>query len=195
MMGQSLGMMSGSSLDAIDIVWCGFEQHKVTLLGQHSYSFPEKLKQQLWQLTQPETNEISLMLSAERALTQVYVSAVHALMDKYQLSPSQIAAIGCHGQTLRHGEIDGERVTLQIGDISWLAAHTGIACVGDFRRKDIALGGQGAPLMPAFHEVFLGRSPQDRAVVNIGGIANVTFLPSSQKTGSVMIQARQWPNG
>jgi anhydro-N-acetylmuramic acid kinase len=183
---QTLGIMSGTSLDAIDVVWCGFDGDGIDLLGQLSFPLPADLKQQLWQLTRSGADEINQMLRCERALTRCYVVAVQGLLAKYGLQPSQVDAIGCHGQTIRHQTGSGEVFTLQLGDMSWLATHTGIACIGDFRRMDIALGGQGAPLMPAFHQAFLGVSDQARAVVNIGGIANVTFLPGAESDKSVL---------
>jgi len=170
--------MSGTSLDGVDAVLLeiGDKDQGIVLRGTYSLPFSSDLKAQLWQLTQSSANEIDVMLRAERALTQCYVQVVEGLLAETKWPSDRVAAIGCHGQTIRHQVAGSDHYTLQIGDMHWLAAHTGIPCVGDFRRMDMALGGQGAPLMPAFHRQLFQHHDEDCVVVNIGGIANVTLL-------------------
>jgi anhydro-N-acetylmuramic acid kinase len=175
---MTIGMMSGTSLDAVDAVLVDFSGHGVEVKAVASSPIPKGLKQQLWGLTQPCHDEIQVMLKAERELSELYVEVANTLLAKSGIKASQVAAIGAHGQTLRHQAHGAQTYTLQIIDEHWLAAHTGIPALCGFRRMDIARGGQGAPLMPPFHQRLFHCSDENRAVVNIGGIANVTCLPA-----------------
>jgi len=172
--------MSGTSLDAADAVLCSFDENgKLSLQSAASLPIPPQLKTKLWELTQAKPNEINAMLLAEREITNIYIKLVQLLLEQSKVKHESIAAIGCHGQTIRHQSIQGQLYTLQIADSHLLSAKLGIPCIGDFRRADIALGGQGAPLLPAFHAEIFRSSSENRAVVNLGGIANVTLLPKN----------------
>lgn len=175
-----IGMMSGTSLDGVDVVLCDSGRN-LALVASHHIAFSPKLRTELSELTYSGSdvviNELSKMLLVERALTKIYVRAVLELLKQTGIAPRDVMVIGCHGQTLRHQILDGELVTLQVGDMHWLSAHTNIPCIGDFRRMDIAMGGQGAPLMPLFHRHCFSHREENRVIVNIGGIANITVLP------------------
>lgn len=174
-----VGLMSGTSLDGIDAVLVELGQSP-RLLAAHTFSLSPELRSQLLSLCQPGADEIERMGQADRALGLALGAAVNELLAMARVPHSAVRAIGSHGQTIRHRP-PGTRphaFTLQIGDPGSIAQTTGIVTVADFRRRDIAAGGHGAPLVPAFHRaVFKGA--RTRAIVNIGGIANVTLLPAA----------------
>lgn len=174
-----VGLMSGTSLDGIDTVLVELGRTP-RLIAARTFPLGDALRAQLLALCQPGADEIERMGQADRALGLACADAVNALLAEASIAPSAIRAIGSHGQTIRHrppGTRQPHAFTLQIGDAGSIAQHTGITTVADFRRRDIAAGGHGAPLVPAFHRaVFTGA--RTRAVVNIGGIANVTLLPT-----------------
>ena len=165
--------MSGTSLDGIDAVLMEFGQ-QILLHTCHSHPLPAALRQTLLALCQPGDNEIDRAGSAHMALGAEFAEATLALLDKAGVTAQQVVAIGCHGQTIRHRPGHGG-FSLQIGSADVLATRTGITVVSDFRNRDMALGGQGAPLVPAFHRALWGHL-EDTAVVNIGGMANLTLL-------------------
>jgi anhydro-N-acetylmuramic acid kinase len=170
-----VGLMSGTSLDGIDAVLAEIgPSGQLQLLRTHYQPYPDSLRTQLLALHTPQADEIHLSACAGNQLARLYAEAVAALLDG--LAPSSVRAIGCHGQTLRHRPADG--YTLQIGNAALLAELSGIAVVADFRSRDIAAGGQGAPLVPAFHAHTLRHSGIHRVIANIGGIANITDLPT-----------------
>ncbi|MBY6186519.1 anhydro-N-acetylmuramic acid kinase [Marinobacter hydrocarbonoclasticus] len=175
-----IGLMSGTSMDGIDAVLVAFDQHgHPSLKAEHSIEIPGPLLTELHRLCTPNDKEIDRMGRADRAIALAFAEAVHNLLAIAEISPDEVAAIGSHGQTVRHMPEGPHAFTLQLGCPSTLAAVTGIDVVADFRRKDIALGGQGAPLVPAFHQaLFAGDSP--RFILNIGGIANLTCLPGDK---------------
>jgi len=178
-----IGLMSGTSLDAIDAVIVELRNNSVKLLHSSEYRFPEKLRHQLANLIEhPETVSLDHLGTAHRALGIAYADAVMQLLSAAKLQPDEIVAIGCHGQTVRHQPDSNPAFTFQIGDAATLATATGITVVNDFRSADIALGGQGAPLVPAFHRYAFADSARDRIVVNIGGIANITVLKRGSDT-------------
>ncbi|WP_372625900.1 anhydro-N-acetylmuramic acid kinase [Arsukibacterium sp.] len=178
-----IGMMSGTSLDGIDLVLVSFNPQP-RLVSSLLYPFPSELKLQLQQLCQPGDNEIELLGLAEQQLAHCYASSVTALLAQAGIAASAIAAIGCHGQTIRHRPDAPFPFSYQIGDMHKLAMLCNIPVIADFRRKDIAYGGQGAPLVPAFHRAVFQDKEQQRAIVNIGGIANVSLLsPDNAVTG------------
>ncbi|SHH93892.1 anhydro-N-acetylmuramic acid kinase [Ferrimonas marina] len=178
-----IGLMSGTSMDGIDAVLAQFDSAGVpTLVAHHSIEIPPPLLSDLHRLCSPNNNEIDRMGRADRAIAFAFAEAVHTLLAKAELKPEQIAAIGSHGQTVRHHPGGPHAFTLQIGCPNTLAVETGIDVIADFRRKDIALGGQGAPLVPAFHQgLFAADVP--RMIVNIGGIANLTCLKGDEVLG------------
>ena len=177
-----IGLMSGTSVDGVDAVVADFAGDTVKTLGHIHTSFKPELRAQLQALMQSGADEIERAGDASVALAQAYADAVAQLLAKTKLVAKDIAAIGAHGQTLRHRPERG--FTTQLNAPAHLAELTRIAVVADFRSRDVAAGGQGAPLVPAFHAaVFQGDMP--RAVVNIGGIANVTLLPAKGSTEPV----------
>jgi anhydro-N-acetylmuramic acid kinase len=176
-----IGIMSGTSLDGVDVALVASQDGQFELVSNHFSAYPEPIKQQLLALHQPQQNELEDTAIIGNKLALLYADAVNTLLNQNQLNPQQVKAIGCHGQTIRHRPELG--FTLQIGNNALLAELTGITVVGDFRSRDIAAGGQGAPLVPAFHLAAFGSSQKNRAIVNIGGIANITYLP---KTGEVV---------
>jgi anhydro-N-acetylmuramic acid kinase len=178
-----LGLMSGTSMDGIDVALVDFSQIHPHLIACETFPYPPTLVAQLQQLCQPGTNEIERMGQADREVAEVFAHASLRLLKDNFIRNDQVVAIGSHGQTVRHMPTGHHAYSLQIGDPNTLAVLTGIDVVADFRRKDIALGGQGAPLVPAFHKAVFGHAEQSRIVVNIGGIANLTYLP---KQGSVI---------
>lgn len=170
-----IGLMSGTSCDGVDAVVADFKNDRVETLGHVHVPFDSTLRDQLQSLMQSGGDEIERMGDASVSLARVYAEATRALLAHAKLEPKDIAALGAHGQTIRHRPERG--FTLQINQPALLAELTGIAVVADFRSRDVAAGGQGAPLVPAFHAAIFS-SDAPRAVVNIGGIANVSLLPA-----------------
>jgi anhydro-N-acetylmuramic acid kinase len=177
--------MSGTSLDGVDAVLTEFAPDgTVRLLRTHYLPYPDSVRTRLLALNAPQPDELHLAALAANELAHMYATAVMGLLDGEDAV--SVRAIGCHGQTLRHRPADG--YTLQIGNGALLAELTGIDVVADFRSRDVAAGGQGAPLVPAFHVHAFARPGVHRVIANIGGIANVTDLPA---TGPV----RGWDTG
>ena len=170
-----VGIMSGTSLDGIDAALVDLSGGQARLEGTHYQAYGQNLKDTLLALHQPANNELHLAQITANHLAHHYAGAVNGLLHKYFVQADQIRAVGCHGQTIRHRPEHG--YTVQLGNASLLAELTGIAVVSDFRSRDIAAGGQGAPLVPAFHDKVLRHSDNHRVIVNIGGISNLTDLP------------------
>jgi len=170
-----VGLMSGTSLDGVDAVLAEIgPADQIRLVRSHYLPYADGLRAQLLALHTPQADEIHLAAVAANELARLYAEAVSALLDG--IAADSVRAIGCHGQTLRHRPADG--YTLQIGNAALLAELSGIAVVADFRSRDIAAGGQGAPLVPAFHAQVLRHPAIHRVIANIGGIANITDLPA-----------------
>ena len=166
--------MSGTSMDAIDAALVDFAPVTPRLVAALNHPLPESLHAELTALCQPGDGEIERLGRADVTLGEVFAEAVARLLDHANVSAGEIRAIGSHGQTVRHRP--EARFTLQIADPNVIAERTGITTVADFRRRDLAAGGEGAPLVPAFHAAMLRQAGRKKAVVNIGGIANVTVL-------------------
>ena len=173
-----IGLMSGTSLDGADGVLAQLEQGQLQVLQFASAPFSVALRAELLALNSAGENELHRAALAANALARCYADVVHALLQGGGLQASDIAAIGAHGQTVRHqpGLWDGTGYTLQINCPALLAELTGIPVVADFRSRDVAAGGQGAPLVPAFHQGVFGAPGALRWVLNIGGISNVSRL-------------------
>ena len=174
-----IGIMSGTSMDAIDCVLVDLCQTPPHLLAHHSHPLAKGLKSELLKLNYPGENELEHMARLDIALGRLFAEAINQLLERCPSSASEIKAIGSHGQTIRHSPGSDIPYTLQIADPNTIAQLTGITTVADFRRRDIAAGGQGAPLVPAFHADCFYSSNEERVVVNIGGMANITIVPSS----------------
>ena len=173
-----IGLMSGTSLDGVDAALVEFQStHKPNVRQTHFLAYPPELRAQILALQHPTENELETTALMANTLARLYADAVNQLLAITRLSPNEISAIGCHGQTIRHRPELG--FTLQIGNSALLAELTGITVINDFRSRDIAAGGQGAPLVPAFHQAIFSHPQLNRAVINIGGIANITYLASS----------------
>jgi anhydro-N-acetylmuramic acid kinase len=170
-----VGLMSGTSLDGIDAAVADFSGAGIRLLHKHYQPFQPKLRASLLELHDEGRDELHRAAVAANQLSHAYAAAVRTLLAQAGIDPSRIAAIGCHGQTIRHRPDAG--YTLQLVNGALLTELTGIAVVCDFRSRDIAAGGQGAPLVPAFHHELFHDANRHRVIVNIGGIANVTDLP------------------
>nr|WP_010132280.1 anhydro-N-acetylmuramic acid kinase [Microbulbifer agarilyticus] len=183
-----IGLMSGTSVDSIDAVLVEFSEsagasgsqlHCKTraAIGHHISS---EMREAILALCAPGPSELDRSGQLDRQLGQEFAAATLAVLREAGVQPQQVRAIGSHGQTVRHrppGSVSTP-FSLQLGDPNTIAAETGITTVADFRRRDMALGGQGAPLMPAFHNAVF-RADRDRAVVNIGGMANITELAAN----------------
>ncbi len=170
-----IGLMSGTSLDGVDAALVQFSATRPKLLGTAYLPFPASLKAELLALQTAGQDELERTAIAANALARLYAQAVAAVLAQTGTSADAIHACGCHGQTIRHRPDAG--YTLQIGNAALLAELTGIRVVADFRSRDVAAGGQGAPLVPAFHAGVFGSPQQHRVILNIGGIANLTNLP------------------
>jgi anhydro-N-acetylmuramic acid kinase len=168
-----LGVMSGTSLDGLDIAL--IEQgEQLKLLATHYLPMPADLRQQLLALCASGPDEIARAALAENRWASLAAEGIQQLLKTQGLQPDAIRAIGSHGQTIRHEPARG--FTVQIGNPALLAELTGITVVADFRRRDVAAGGQGAPLVPAFHETLFGRLGQRLAVLNVGGFSNLSLI-------------------
>jgi len=171
-----IGLMSGTSADGIDAALVDFSQYSPQMIATHYMPYTDVLRQKILALCQEGDDEIKRLGELDIVLGKTFAQAVNDLLMSQKLSANCIKAIGSHGQTIRHHPRALCPFTLQIGDPNIIAAETGITTVADFRRKDIATGGQGAPLVPAFHQEILRSEKEHRAIVNIGGIANISLL-------------------
>jgi len=177
-----LGLISGTSADGIDTCLVRFEPRCELVLGR-TYLWDEPLRRRLIELGQGgDATSLDELGRLDVQVAQAFAAAALALLSEAGVEPSQVLALGSHGQTVRHRPGGDAPFTWQMGDGNVIAERTGIATVADFRRRDVAAGGQGAPLMPAFHAALLHSTGEDRAVLNLGGIANLTLLP---RTGEV----------
>jgi anhydro-N-acetylmuramic acid kinase len=171
-----IGIMSGTSMDGIDAVLVAFGNEKPNHIGNHTIPFPEKLQAELDELVKSFQTNLRQIGEIDHQLGRCYAEAVDGLLKKTGMQASDIEAIGCHGQTVFHAPDTACPFTMQLGDGNLVAAKTGIRTVADFRRMDMAVGGGGAPLAPAFHQYFLNDSSEKRCILNLGGIANITIL-------------------
>ncbi|MEX9252350.1 anhydro-N-acetylmuramic acid kinase [Pseudenterobacter timonensis] len=197
--GRYIGVMSGTSLDGVDVVLAAIDENMVAQQASLSWPIPLAIKEEILSICQGQQLTLSRLGRLDTRLGRLFGEAVAALMDQQKLKAQDIVAIGCHGQTVWH-EPGGEAPhTLQIGDNNQIAAMTGVTVVGDFRRRDMALGGQGAPLVPAFHQALLAHPVERRIVLNIGGIANLSLLIPGQPVrgydtgpGNMLMDAWIW---
>ncbi|WP_420229689.1 anhydro-N-acetylmuramic acid kinase [Psychrobacter sp. ER1] len=198
--GLYIGMMSGTSLDGMDAVLCQFNpemsnedntQPPMQLLATYSQDFPPRLREVLLALCQPNgvnqllpeadepKSELDWFGWASRAYAEFASEVVNTLLQQVNIDAESVLAIGCHGQTVRHRPQMG--FSLQLVDANIIAERTGISVVSDFRRRDMAVGGQGAPLVPAFHQALFANPDSTRVLLNLGGIANITVLLASEE--------------
>lgn len=170
--------MSGTSLDGVDAVLVDFQDSSPVLLHTFFLPYDDHLRRQLLALHQSGNDELHRAAILSNQLSQYYAQAVNSLLESADFAPERITAIGCHGQTVRHCPEEEKSYTIQLVNSALLAELTGISVVSDFRSRDIAAGGQGAPLVPAFHQAVFMHTNSPRVIVNIGGIANITRLDS-----------------
>ena len=170
-----IGLMSGTSLDGADGVLVDFSNAKLRVLASSTESFSSDFRSELLALNSPSHNELHRAALAANQLAEVYAKVVGSLLLGAGLAAKDIQAIGAHGQTVRHQPASG--YTTQLNNPSLLAERTGIDVVAEFRSRDVAAGGQGAPLVPAFHHSVFGNPGAGTLVLNLGGIANLSVLP------------------
>jgi anhydro-N-acetylmuramic acid kinase len=192
-----IGLMSGTSMNAIDAVLVDLHGQHPQLLQTASHPYSAELRRQLKTLCEGTTDELEKFARLDTELGRLFAETALAVMEKGGIKASEVVAIGSHGQTVRHYPEHGS--SLQIADPNIIASITGITTVADFRRRDMSLGGQGAPLVPAFHNLLFRQRGRDRAVLNLGGIANLTILPADPQakvagfdTGPGNVLMDQW---
>jgi len=186
-----IGLMSGTSADGVDAVLVQFIQHeplRMRIIGHHSQSFSNDLRASIHSFRTSGSNELERLGHLDRQLGDIFAEVVNALLVQSGHDSADIRAIGSHGQTIRHQPTGTHPFTVQIGDPNTIAERTGITTVSDFRRRDVAAGGQGAPLVPAFHQALVSATQKNTAIINIGGIANITVLRSGD-------EPRGWDTG
>lgn len=166
------GLMSGTSLDGVDGVIVHFEGDRGRVIATAHTDYPTSLRQELIALSRPGENELERAALAAQEISRLYADTLRRLLDGRPAGV--VRAVGCHGQTVRHRP--QSRFSIQLLQPALIAELTGMAVVADFRSRDLAAGGQGAPLTPAFHQAQFGLKGRTRAVVNLGGIANLTVL-------------------
>ena len=172
-----LGALSGTSMNSIDAALFDFASEQPQPLARHAADFPDLLREKLQHLAL-NPHSLKEYAMAEYALSQCFAECIQALLESADVEPAQIAAAGIHGQTLLHQPTEEPPLTLQLLNPSLISAQCGIPVISDFRRRDLAEGGEGAPLAPLAHQRLFHSATENRAVVNIGGIANITWLPA-----------------
>lgn len=185
-MPKYLGLMSGTSADGVDAVVVEIgAAREFRLLATHHLGYADAIRMRALGLIASGHDELHRAAELDVTLGRLFADAAYAVLASAGLAAHELRAIGSHGQTIRHSPCGDTPYTMQIANPAVIAEQTGIATVADFRRRDMAAGGQGAPLVPAFHHWLFGAPERARAVVNIGGIANVTLLPSASSNADV----------
>ncbi|KII77425.1 anhydro-N-acetylmuramic acid kinase [Vibrio renipiscarius] len=175
-----IGVMSGTSMDGVDTALVEIEGNQIQLLAAQDFPMPESLKQRLLNICIGQPTSLAEIGELDHLLGHLFADAVNALLNATNCRAESITAIGNHGQTVYHRPEGDAPFTMQLGDANIIAVKTGIDTVADFRRKDMALGGQGAPLVPAFHQCLFTSTDSSVVVLNIGGIANISVLRPDQ---------------
>jgi anhydro-N-acetylmuramic acid kinase len=184
-MGLFIGVMSGTSLDGIDVAIVDFDSGAMQLKAAETYPFETSLRRDLLKLINQGQAQLQQLGQIDMALGYAYSDAINQLLAETHIAAADIKAIGCHGQTVYHAPDVAYPFSMQIGNAHVIAEKTGINTIADFRQRDIILGGQGAPLVPAFHQALFHDPAHNRVVANIGGIGNITILPAdTQQTVS-----------
>ena len=175
-----IGLMSGTSMDGIDAALVDFSDTLPVLIDSHSHQWPDPIQQALIEARDIPDNELDTLTSLDNQTAEIFADACNSLLKKTGTQSQSITAIGNHGQTIRHRPDIDNPFSLQIGNANKLTALTSIDVISDFRTADIKAGGQGAPLVPAFHQAMFRNDKSNRVIVNIGGIANITVLPKDE---------------
>ncbi|QOI54464.1 anhydro-N-acetylmuramic acid kinase [Rouxiella badensis] len=178
--GRYIGVMSGTSLDGVDVVLAAIDERMVAQQASYSHPIPPDIKEAVLGMCQGQAVTLSQVGELDARLGRLFAEAVLGLLDKAGIDAEEVTAIGCHGQTVWHQPKGDTPFSMQLGDNNRIAAMTGITTIGDFRRRDMAWGGQGAPLVPAFHQALLAHPTERRMILNIGGIANLSLLLPGQ---------------
>ena len=173
-----IGLMSGTSMDAVDAALVAFGDGATSTVATHSASIPDDLRRELHALAQDPSGAALRFWNADARLGSVLAGAAIKLLDAAGVDARDVTAIGSHGQTVYHAPGAATPLTVQLGDPSIIAERTGITTVADFRRRDVAAGGEGAPLAPAFHRAVFSAPGIERGILNLGGIANLSVLPA-----------------
>lgn len=177
-----IGLISGTSADAIDAALLAFDP-RPRMLAALAFAYPPAVRAAVLELSRgAATTTLEALGELDVRVGMAFADAANALLRDAGIAREAVAAIGSHGQTIRHRPRSEPAFTIQVGDPSTIAERTGIACVADFRRRDLAAGGEGAPLAPAFHAAVLGAHGEPRAILNLGGIANLTLIPGEPGT-------------
>lgn len=172
-----IGLMSGTSMDAVDTAVVNFSKSRPRLIAYEQYPIDPDTRTSIRSINTKST--IEDVSKQDYLIGELFASAVNRILSEQGIAPNDVAAVGCHGQTILHLPDDQYPRTLQIGDPNLIAERTGIATTADFRRMDMAAGGQGAPLAPSFHDQVFRKPGLNRVILNIGGIANVSMLPAN----------------
>ncbi|MFT4583184.1 MAG: anhydro-N-acetylmuramic acid kinase [Gammaproteobacteria bacterium] len=179
-MGLYIGLMSGTSMDGVDAALVDLDGYAIALLESSTTPYPDALRRHLDEAIKPGARlSVHDFGTLNVAVGRVFADSARRILEHSKIDPADVVAIGSHGQTLRHSPETDPPYSVQIGDPATIASHTSITTVADFRSLDIAAGGQGAPLVPAFHNTWFRLKGENSVVVNIGGIANITVLPST----------------
>ena len=176
-----IGLMSGTSVDGVDSSIVEFENNKIEIVSSYFEECPQKLRENILLLCEGSKTSLKFIGETDIAIGELFASVVNTHLRKSKIDPTSITAIGSHGQTVWHQPTGTYPFTMQLGDPSIISQRTGITTVAGFRQKDMANGGQGAPLTPLFHQEFFRKTDHNRAIINIGGMTNITLLP---KTGA-----------
>lgn len=177
-----IGTMSGTSMDGLDLVALRFDaRDRPVLVADAQVRYAPPLQQALLGLATDPDASVTRMCELDAQLGQFYAQQIEDFIHTNRVNKADIAAIGSHGQTIRHQTGGNHPYSLQIGDPNIIAARTGLCVVADFRRRDVALGGEGAPFAPAFHQQAFHSTAENRVIINIGGIANITYLPMNSE--------------
>ncbi|WP_153448901.1 anhydro-N-acetylmuramic acid kinase [Vibrio algicola] len=182
-MEKYIGIMSGTSLDGVDTALVTTDGKQIKLLAHDFFPMPPDLKADVLDVCIGQQTNLIKIGEIDHRLGHVFADAVNQLLSTSNTAPSEITAIGSHGQTVFHAPDSTYPFTMQIGDANIIAAKTGVTTVADFRRKDMALGGQGAPLVPAFHQALFDHLDNNIVILNIGGIANLSIINGDQTSG------------
>ena len=175
-----IGVMSGTSMDGVDIALVDITDGIITSIASDCYPMPTEIKTQLLMLCNSKQTTLQDLGELDHQLGMLYAKSINQFIKQNHIDKKQINAIGCHGQTIYHSPNGDNPFTMQIGDANIIAAQTGITTIADFRRKDMAYGGQGAPLVPAFHKAIFLNPAINCVVLNIGGISNISVLIPNQ---------------
>ena len=182
-----IGLMSGTSADAVDAVLVDIDDKgRIDLIAAYAEPIVLPVRQQIHRIAAAKEADLHLSFHLDTCLGELFATATLTLLANNKVAATQIRAIGSHGQTVYHAPDARFPCTVQLGDANVIAERTGVTTVADFRRRDIAAGGQGAPLVPAFHHVAFSHPRKSRVIVNIGGIANITILHATTNAGTVI---------